>query len=83
MFIHLGEETIIRTSEVVAIFDYEQLMSSEINLALAADLLDQMDDAEKKMIKSLVITESSLYLSPFSPATLKRRSQTTMTKMSC
>lgn len=83
MFIHLGEETIIRTSEVVAIFDYEQLMASEDNQSLVAHLIKYMDETEKSTIKSLVITDNGLFLSLFSPATLKRRSQTTMTIMSC
>ncbi len=81
MFIHLGEDTIIRASEVIAIYDYAQLMASEINLSLVAHLIDPMDEEQQKMIKSIVMTDSGLFLSPFSPATLKRRSQTTMTNV--
>lgn len=76
MFIHLGNENVIRTSDIIAIFDMELFSQSSINEQF---LLENRKggfvvDIGKEDTKSLVITKDAVYLSPFSALTLKRRS---------
>ncbi|MBM7645538.1 hypothetical protein JOD45_001749 [Scopulibacillus daqui] len=80
MFIHLGEDTIVRTSEVVAIFDYERMKEDQSNLRLLENLKKdkKVNNVSDQLAKSVVFTDHTVYLSPFSPATLKRRSQLTI-----
>lgn len=75
MFIHLGGEKIIRTSEIIAIFD----ISIEKNSKLTKPLSDQPSKNERiEMIgeeepKSIVLTHRKIYYSPISSGTLKKR----------
>lgn len=80
MFIHLGEDTIIRTSDVIAVFNYERMKENDDNQGLLSDLKNKkvMIQIGKQKTKSAVFTDDGVYLSPFSPATLKRRSQSTV-----
>ncbi|MFC7395128.1 extracellular matrix regulator RemB [Scopulibacillus cellulosilyticus] len=77
MFIHLGEDIIVRTNEVVAIFDYERMKEDQGNLRLLENLkkAKKVNNIGEQLSKSVVFTDHAVYLSPFSPATLKRRSQ--------
>lgn len=76
LFIHLGNEVVIRAREIIAIFDMELFSQSEINEEFLKEtrkgaLVVNIGEADTK---SLVITEDAVYLSPFSALTLKRRS---------
>lgn len=77
MFIHLGEDKMIRTKEVIAIFDYGLFAEGGRNHPFLsnANSGEQAKSVDTQAIKSVVVTEDNLYLSPFSPATLKRRSE--------
>ncbi|MGV3488549.1 MAG: extracellular matrix regulator RemB [Tuberibacillus sp.] len=77
MFIHLGEDVVIRSVEVIAIFNYELFQDDEFNKAFIKQMIDDMKllNVGGEVTKSVVITESCIYYSPFSPTTLKRRSQ--------
>lgn len=76
MFIHLGNENVIRAREIIAIFDMELFSQSLLNEQfLKGNRKGRLVvDIGKEDTKSLVITESAVYLSPFSALTLKRRS---------
>lgn len=80
MFIHLGEDFIIRMSDVIAIFSYESLIDSTINKTYFKKIKEEKKviDMANGSIKSVVITEDVVYFTPLSTATLKKRSQTTM-----
>lgn len=75
MYIHLGNNHIISSQDVVAILN--------LNATLSEDILDIIDlaRAEKKLInisgdgkeKSLVICNDRAYLSPISSITLYKR----------
>ena len=75
MFIHLGGEKIIRSGELIAIFD----LSVERNSKVSKQFVQQ---AKKKQLievigeeesKSLVVTKDKVYYSPVSTSTLKKR----------
>src|SRR5690554_2884785 len=76
MYIHLGGDKVIRSRELIAIFDISNEKPSDIPRSLLTH-----DNQEKKVEhigdedpKSLVVTESRLYYSPISSFTLKKRS---------
>ncbi|MCG1027547.1 DUF370 domain-containing protein [Virgibacillus halodenitrificans] len=74
MFIHLGNDTVIRSEEVVAIIDFNLISSSTI-------MEEMMDHATKQKIvsgpvseaKSVMITTNKIYYSSLSVSTLKKR----------
>lgn len=80
MFIHLGEDIIIRTDEVIAIFDYDLFQNDVGNITFVEETLKdrKYTDIGHQMIKSIVLTDDHLYYSPFSPATLRKRSHSTI-----
>lgn len=74
MFIHLGGEKVIRTSELIAIFDIsiEQAKISKQFMTQAAKSKKTETIGEEEP-KSLVVTQSKIYYSPISSTTLKKR----------
>lgn len=77
MYIHLGEDVLIKTSDVVAIFDYDLMEDNEENRLFIDRCLEDMKlvDVGEKDTKSIVITNQFIYFSSFSPSTLKKRSE--------
>ncbi|MCL6458153.1 MAG: DUF370 domain-containing protein [Gorillibacterium sp.] len=75
MYIHLGGERIIRSTELIAIFD----LSIEKNSKISKQFLTEAAKDKKTEIigeeesKSLVVTVDKVYYSPISSATLKKR----------
>lgn len=74
MFIHLGGETIIRASELVAIFDVIAEQNSKttklfLQQAVKKGTVVQIEEEPK----SFVITANKVYYSPISSTTLKKR----------
>ena len=81
MYIHLGGEKVIRTSELIAIFDLSIEKSSKISKQFI-----QKASKEKRIVwigeeesKTLVVTTSKVYYSPISSATLKKRANQLLT----
>ena len=78
MYIHLGGEKIIRSRELIAIFDIasdkpsKQLPKSFFTHAEQEKIVEKIGEEEPK---SLVVTESKIYYSPISSSTLKKRSK--------
>lgn len=80
MFIHLGGEKVIRTSELIAIFDIsiEQAKISKqfMNQAAKGKKTETIGEEEPK---SLVVTQTKIYYSPISSTTLKKRANQIVT----
>lgn len=77
LFIHLGEDVVIRSKDVVGIID-RQLVDSATIINEFLEGQQEQDNIIKitdEGIKSIVITTEKVYFSPLSSATLKRRSQ--------
>ncbi|WP_106495682.1 extracellular matrix regulator RemB [Lentibacillus sp. Marseille-P4043] len=76
MFIHIGNDTVIQSKDVVTIIDRNVITSSSI-------MEEMMDNAKKKNVivseaepadtKSVVITTNQIYFSTLSVPTLKKR----------
>ena len=75
MFIHLGGEKIIRSGELIAIFDLSVERNSKVSKqsvqqAKKKQLIEVIGEEESK---SLVVTKDKVYYSPVSTSTLKKR----------
>ncbi len=79
MYIHLGQNTVVKTSDIVGIFDIDNTSISKHTKALFADF-----EKKKRVInvsfeipKSFLLVkqgdESFIYITPISSATLKKR----------
>ncbi|MBY0097577.1 extracellular matrix regulator RemB [Mesobacillus maritimus] len=75
MYLHIGEDTLVRTSEIIAILDKESTGFSDVlEEFLKRQNLDVVH-LSKKQYKSIVITTDQVYYSPLAAGTLKKRSQ--------
>ncbi|WP_256759647.1 extracellular matrix regulator RemB [Cohnella sp. WQ 127256] len=75
MYIHLGGEKVIRTSQLVAIFDISIEQSSKLSrqFVVHAQKNKEVETIGEEDPKSIVVTEHKVYYSPISTATLKKR----------
>lgn len=75
MFIHLGGDKIIRTSELIAIFDISIEVSSKVSKQFVANAarLKNVETIGEEEPKSLIVAQGKLYYSPISSTTLKKR----------
>jgi hypothetical protein len=75
MYIHLGGEKIIRTSQVVAIFDISIEHSSKLSRQFVAQAQKNrgVETIGEEEPKSIVVTDDRVYFSPISTSTLKKR----------
>ncbi|MDT3425215.1 hypothetical protein J2Z22_000731 [Paenibacillus forsythiae] len=77
MYIHLGGEKIIRSSELIAIFDISIEKSSKQSKQFVAAALNdkRLERIGEEEAKSIVVTQNVVYYSPISSSTLKKRSR--------
>ncbi|QTN01203.1 MULTISPECIES: extracellular matrix regulator RemB [Sediminibacillus] len=75
MFIHIGDDNVIRSEEVVAIIDHQIVASSTINEQMLFNQRKNKNvlDPSEEGTKSIVITTNHIYYSPLSVLTLKKR----------
>ena len=75
MYIHLGGEKIIRTAQLVAIFDISIEQSSKLSRQFVAQAQKkrEVETIGEEEPKSIVVTKDRVYYSPISTATLKKR----------
>ncbi|MBY9082161.1 DUF370 domain-containing protein [Paenibacillus sp. HN-1] len=77
MYIHLGGEKIIRSSEMIAIFDISIEKSSKLSKQFVTAALQdkRLERIGEEEAKSIVVTQNAVYYSPISSSTLKKRSR--------
>ncbi len=75
MFIHIGDDHVIQSKEVIAIMDYQLMHSSTINEEMLTGVKEkkQVNAYNQTNTKSIVITNEKVYYSPLSVLTLKKR----------
>ena len=75
MYIHLGGERIIRSSELIAIFDISIEKSSKISKQFVnhVKLEKTLVSIGEEEAKSIVVTKDTVFYSPISSSTLKKR----------
>lgn len=77
MYVHLGGERVIRSSELVAIFDVSIEKSSKLSKQFMANAhkVKNIEAIGEEGPKSVVITKGKVYYSPVSSTTLKKRAR--------
>ncbi len=75
MYLHVGEEVLVRTRDIIAILDVESASSSPFMEEFIARQSQQVVRLAKGTAKSIVITGNYIYYSPLASGTLKKRSQ--------
>ncbi|MFD2658290.1 MULTISPECIES: extracellular matrix regulator RemB [Gracilibacillus] len=75
MFIHIGDDHVIQSKDVIGIIDYSLVTSSTINEEMLEELKEneQVVVSEEDVTKAVVITADKVYYSPLSVLTLKKR----------
>lgn len=75
MYIHLGGEKVILSSELIAIFDITIEKSSKISKQFIQHALKEKNVVRigEEEAKSIVVTPDEIYYSPISSATLKKK----------
>lgn len=74
MYVHLGEDIMIRSSEIIAILEKNTVDSSDdIQLYLNKRKNEIINLSSGGIFKSLIMTSSHIYLSPIATTTLKKR----------
>lgn len=80
MYLHLGQETIIRTKEILGIFDIDTTSISKhtrkfLNQAQkSGQVIDVTHELPKSFILANASGETKVYISQISASTLKKRS---------
>ncbi len=80
MYLHLGESTVIKSEEIIGIFDMEKTSVSEDTKDFLRNHGEKMKivNVSYDMPKSYIVTQSKgskplIYISPISAATLRKR----------
>ncbi|MFG6118654.1 MULTISPECIES: extracellular matrix regulator RemB [Thalassobacillus] len=75
MFIHIGDDQVIRSKDVVAIIDHNLISSSSIIEEMIYNQRKEknVEEMQTQEAKAIVITEDRIYFSPLSVMTLKKR----------
>ncbi len=77
MFLHLGEDTIVKDKEIIGIFDLD---TSTVNKATRdylaiAEKNGRVEYVNYDLPKSFIVTDSKIFVSPINTSTLLRRSK--------
>lgn len=80
MYIHLGEEVLIKSSEVMGIFDLEKTTTQKITKDFLVSKKFDVVTVSYEMPKAFVVCvneigKTTVYISQISAATLRKRSQ--------
>lgn len=79
MFIHIGDDQIIKSEDVIVMIDQQYVESSSIN----GEMIEYQQEQEstpdiKEETKTIIVTKDCMYYSPLSILTLKKRSSLNM-----
>ncbi len=75
MYIHLGDEILIKAKDIIAIIDKESCTSSTNMDSFLHEFKDSSGYLTKKTFKSIIVTNDHIYFSPLASGTLKKRTQ--------
>lgn len=80
MFIHIGNDHVIRSEKIISIVERNIIQSSSMMEEMVGSLKKKSKVyGPKKNAKSVVITSEYIYYSPLSVPTLKKRAKMTST----
>ena len=79
MYLHLGQNTVVRTDDIIGIFDLEKTTISHTTrqYLAAATAKGEVRNVTMELPKSFIVTQRNgkrtVYISQISPATLRKR----------
>ncbi|WP_153126891.1 extracellular matrix regulator RemB [Peribacillus tepidiphilus] len=74
MYLHIGEDLLIKTEEIIAILDKHILSEVPSMKNFFKNMEDSTVNLAKGQVKSIIITKNELFLSPLASTTLLKRS---------
>ncbi|HAQ08779.1 MAG TPA: DUF370 domain-containing protein [Bacillus bacterium] len=74
MYLHVGEEVLVRTKDIISILDIESANSSPFMEEFITRQSQPIVHLTKGAVTSIVVTGSHIYYSPLASGTLKKRS---------
>lgn len=74
MYIHVGEDILVRSKDIIAIIDKQSVNSSKYVEEFLKRQSHSIINLSKGSFKSVVITDNLIYYSPLASGTLKKRS---------
>lgn len=76
MFIYIGNDYVVESKKIIAIFDMELVRQSKrLTSIVKTKEKDKQLYGSKNDAKSIILTEDAIYLSPLSTLTLKNRDE--------
>lgn len=78
MYVHIGENILIRSTDIITILDKQTVEASPISLEFMEKQKKIISNIKGSIYKSIVITKDTIYLSPIASNTLKKRSMQLM-----
>jgi hypothetical protein len=75
MYIHLGDNFVVPSKEVVMILDRHSSKGSSIVTEFLTKQADKIIKLTNSEAKSVIVTMDKIYFSPLSSSTLKKRAQ--------
>jgi extracellular matrix regulatory protein B len=75
LYIHIGEDCLVKAKDIIAIIDKESSNSSPYFEELLNKHENHLIDLAKGSFKSIIITSGTIYFSPLASSTLKKRSE--------
>ncbi len=79
MFLHIGDNILLAKKDIIAILNWETEQERRANMLFYKNLQQEKKKVfsckDKEKIKSLILTENAVYLSPISSQTLKKRGE--------
>ncbi|MFY4776223.1 extracellular matrix regulator RemB [Metabacillus sp. RGM 3146] len=76
MYIHLGDNFVVPSKDVVMILDYSTSKTSPIVMEYLEKQKTDMSELSRTDAKSIVVTVNKIYFSSLASGTLKKRAQT-------
>ena len=79
MFLHIGDNILLAKKDIIAILNWETERERNSNMFFFKSIQQEKKPVltcmDKDKIKSLVLTDTAVYLSPISCQTLKKRGE--------
>ena len=75
MYIHVGEDVLVQSNEIIAILDKASVQDSPIIQEFLQSRINVTINLSKGEFKSIIITNHQVYLSPLSSSTLSKRTK--------
>jgi len=74
MYVHIGDETLVRSGDIIAIISKECVVTSSEMEGFLNQEHTEIVDLSKGGYKSIVVTKDKIFYSPLASGTLKKRS---------